>query len=205
MAQSAGKSGSRFVRRQGLTLVNVMLPGRGMVFCLLGAILLTGCGVSLHDTVARGDLERAKAMIARNPEVVHSRGYLDKTALHYAVMYKRIDAMALLLEHGADINAADYTGMTPLHVAALAGRRDEARWLIAHGADIEARDRFGDMPVHTAAVFGQGGVVKLLLDHGAALDAVNNEGKTPLDLAWKNRRERAAKYIEELHASRTVR
>ena len=112
--------------------------------------------------------------------------------------------MALLMEKGADINAADYTGMTPLHVAAMAGRRDEARLLLKHGADLTRRDRFGDTPIHTAAVFGQGGMVKLLLDHGADLDALNNEGNSPLDLARNNRRDRAARYIEELRARRTI-
>ncbi len=170
-------------------------------FVLATATLLTGCGASLHDTVGRGDLEAVREILAAHPDWVHARNKLDKTPLHYAVNYKRIEAMGLLLEAGADINAADTTGMTPLHVAAMLGRKGEATWLLERGARPDTKDKFGDTPIHTAAIFGQGHLVKLLLSKGADLSAKNTAGMTPLDLARKNRQERAAKYIEKLQAS----
>lgn len=153
-------------------------------------LMLSGCGASLHDTIGRYDLEAAREMLQQNPELVSDVNSLGKTPLHYAVNYKSVDAMELLLEYGADLNAADKTGMTPLHCAAMLGRRDEAAWLLDHGAEMESLDNFGDTPVHTAACFGGRGVIDILQRRGAKLDTVNHEGLTPLKLAERYFQER---------------
>lgn len=165
---------------------------------LLLAIALAGCGQSLHDLAARGDLEGIREKLSRDPAALNSRDVLDKTPLHHAVSNKRIEAMALLVEAGAEVNAQDKTGLTPLHVAAMQGRQEEAAWLLDHGADLEARDTFGDTPVHTAAVYGMGGGIQVLHRRGASLTLTNNDGHTPLDLARKYRHERVVAYLEKL-------
>lgn len=176
----------------------------GLVSCVaLAAVLLAGCGETLHAMAARGDLDAMRAALREDPEAVHSTDDRGKTPLHFAVSFKQTASMAFLVEAGADLEGRDKTGMTPLHVAAMLGRRDEAQWLLDHGADLHARDDFGDEPVHTAAIFGHGHVVKLLLDHGARLDVTNTAGETPLDLARRHHRDRAAVYIEKLSARRT--
>jgi len=161
---------------------------------VLGAIL-AGCTPSLHDTVARHDVEAARAMIAGNPQLVMARNKLGKTPLHYAVTYGAPEMIDLLLENGADINAKDNTGLTPLHVAAMLGRTNEAQALIAHGADINARDSFGDTPLHTAALFGQARMVELLVNAGADLAALNNNQLTPLDCARQQRKSQVVDLI----------
>ncbi len=161
-------------------------------------LALAGCGTSVHDMVARGDMDALRSVLEADPARTDDRDQLDKTPLHRAVHCKRIGMMALLVACGADVKATDVTGMTPLHSAALLGRKDEAAWLLEHGADLEARDRFGDTPLHTAALFGHGHVVKLFHDRGAGLDVKNNSGKTPLALAIENRQDRAAQYIRKL-------
>jgi ankyrin repeat protein len=160
--------------------------------------VLLGCGASLHDTIAAGNTAQAEAMLVKTPGLVHSLNKDGKTPLHYAVNYKRLACMDLLLKYGADLNAGDRTGTTPLHTAAMTGQKDAALWLLDHGAAIESRDSFGDTPLQTAAVFGQGAMVKLLLDHGAKLDTKNTQGKTALDLARENRQEKVARYLENL-------
>ncbi len=176
------------------------VPARQTIVAGLLSLLLLGCGASLHDLVAAGDVPRAEALLKKDPSAAHSVNKLGKTPLHYAVSYKQVPCMELLLKHGADINAQDRTGMTPLHVAAMLGRKQEAIWLLEHGAALEPRDEFGDTPAHTAALFGQGHLVKLFLDRGADLAARNLKQKTPLDLARDNRQEKAARYIENLLA-----
>jgi len=174
----------------------------GLLLCGLACLILAGCGSSLHDTVARGDLALAEEMLAENPALVHDRNELEKTPLHYAVTEARIEALPLLHAHGADLNAADITGMTPLHVAATRGRRDEADWLLEHGADLEPRDHYGDTPLHTAAIF-DGGLITPLVRRGADLAALNNEGLTPLEVAEKYQNEAAAALLRRLEARRT--
>lgn len=162
------------------------------------AALLAGCTPSLHDTVARGDADAARAMIAANPELVMARNKMGKTPLHYAVTYGATAMIDLLLASGADINAADNTGLTPLHVAAMLDRTNQAQALIEKGADIEARDSFGDTPLHTAALFGHPRMVELLAKAGADLAALNNNKLTPLECARQQRKTPAADLIATL-------
>jgi len=172
-----------------------ILRGAG---ALVLAAILAGCTPSLHDTVARGDAETVRAMIAANPQLVMARNKLGKTPLHYAVTYAAPKMIELLLEKGADINAPDNSGLTPLHVAAMLDRTNEAQALIAHGANIEARDSFGDTPLHTAALFGQAHMVELLVKAGADLATLNNNQLTPLQCARQQRKTQVAELIAHL-------
>ncbi len=140
-------------------------------------------------------------MLQANPGLAADENELGKQPLQYAVSYRQIDAMEALLTAGADVNAADQTGMTALHAAALLGWQDGTRWLLAHGADRNKRDLFGDLPSHTAAIHGQGGVIKILFEAGDPLTEKNTAGMTPLDLARKHRKDRAAQFIEKLISS----
>jgi ankyrin repeat protein len=164
------------------------------------AVLLSGCTPSLHDVIGRGDVEAARAMLQENPDLAAAENELGKQPLQYAVSYRQQDAMEALLEAGGDVNAADHTGMTALHAAALLGWQDGTRWLLAHGADRNKADHFGDLPSHIAAIHGQGGIIKILFEDGDPLTQKNTAGKTPLDLARKHRKERAAQFIEKLIA-----
>ena len=161
-----------------------------------------GCTPSLHDVIGRGDIERARAMLAENPALAADTNALGKQPLQYAVMYKQLEAMEALVEAGADVNAADKTGMTALQAAVVYAWPEGIRWLFAHGADPEQRDHFGDLASHTAAIYGRGSVLDVLADHGVSLTKPNNKGMTPLDLARKYRGERTTQRLESLIASR---
>jgi ankyrin repeat protein len=60
-----------------------------------------------------------------------------------------VEAIALLLKHGADIRAANANGQTPLHLAV--GRGDRiVRQLAENGAPLDARDSSGRTPLDVA-------------------------------------------------------
>jgi ankyrin repeat protein len=166
-----------------------------LTFTLL--FLISGCTPSLHDVIGRGEIGLAGEMLSETPALVHSTNDLGKQPMHYAVYYKQDDALGLLLDAGADVNAADNTGMTPLHVAAMMGRK-ATLWLLANGADLEQPDVFGDLPSHTAAMYGQVRVLSALSKNGDTLTVKNKAGLTPLDLARLHRREDAVAHIEKL-------
>ena len=67
-----------------------------------------------------------------------STGGPDLTPLHLAVSLRQTDAVRLLLEHRADVNALDKRGQTPLHVAVMTHNEEIADLLVAGGADVEA-------------------------------------------------------------------
>jgi ankyrin repeat protein len=101
-----------------------------------------------------------------------SREVLDE-ALVWAARNGRLEAMGLLIDRGARIDADPYRG-TPLLWAAAAGRADAAVWLIDHGAEVNQRATFGGpahgegvTALHLAAEHGDVAMIELLLARGA--------------------------------------
>jgi ankyrin repeat protein len=161
---------------------------------------MTGCGARIHDLAANGEIEAVEALLAKDPSLIESANTQGKargkTPLHYAVTYGQRDAAVLLLDKGANVNAADDTGYTALHMAASLGYIEGAELLLDRGAALEARDAFGDTPLHVAAIFNQAACVLFLIEAGADTDARNGEGLTPLDLARRQRNEAAIEALE---------
>ncbi len=97
-----------------------------------------------------------------------SRNAMRVMPLHSAVANKRTDIVRLLLDHGADVNAAQADDFTPLHEAAQNGLLDVTQWLIDRGAAINPRLASNGKTPLTLALEGQhDGVAHLLKQHGA--------------------------------------
>ena len=90
------------------------------------------------------------------------------------------DVLALLLDHGAGVNAANNFGQTALHGAAGYGDVNAVELLIEHGANANAADKEGRTPVHSAAQRGSIEVMARLIERGADLNVVDGTGNTPL-------------------------
>ena len=105
------------------------------------------------------------------------------TALHYAVEASRLNVIRLLLELGADIEAATSDGCRALHLASLEGEVEVVRLLLDAGADKECKDLHGLRPLHLAAREGHVGVINILLRYGVEKTPLENGGHTPAQLA----------------------
>jgi ankyrin repeat protein len=73
----------------------------------------------LRRAAEAGDLAVLKELLGKQTDI-DSRDSSGRTALMLATLRGRADAVAALLAHGADPNAADARGTTPLQ-AAMAG------------------------------------------------------------------------------------
>lgn len=119
------------------------------------------------------------------------------TPLHLAARGGRAATAALLLDHGANVNAADSNGDTPLHIAVRSNDREMARFLLTRtpGANVDLANRNGDTPLHLAAWAGDVDMVKLLLAHRADPSAKDYHKQTPLDLARQQGHSAVAKLL----------
>jgi ankyrin repeat protein len=101
-----------------------------------------------------------------------ARDHSGNTPLHWAAGYGCVPCVALLLAHGANVNAARKDGGTPLHRA----HAGTVPALLAAGANVLARDGSGRMPLHTSLE-----PLEALLTAG--VDVRDAHGLTPLHYA----------------------
>lgn len=128
------------------------------------------------------------------------------TALHQAVIERRVDAVRVLLNAKAPLEVRDHNGSTPLHWAAYAyapkpkhiyrklggphdtihvdvGEAKAMELLLKAGARTDAVKNDGNTALHEAAIFGSVRAATVLMAHGAKTNIKNREGKTPIDIA----------------------
>ncbi len=96
--------------------------------------------VSANQTEAVRALLKHKAL----PNVMSER--LGNTVLGMAAYVGNLDTVKMLVDTGAELDAADRFGVTPLGYAALAARVDVAEYLLSKGANKQHTDKQGRTP-----------------------------------------------------------
>lgn len=142
---------------------------------------------TLRWAVNGNDAETAREKIAKGADVTISTN--NRSLLCQAVYDARFDKVAfrlrtrdllrVLLDAGADINAAGPDLQTPLLTALIGNNVEMIAWLLDNGADITQRDKNGYTPLHVAFVNDLSTLdncrMPLLLARGA-----------DPDVSWKN-------------------
>ncbi len=141
--------------------------------------------LDLFEAAALGRAGRVADVIAADPDAVRAEAADGFTALHLAAFFGQLEVAAVLLEHGAavDAQAGNATHVQPLHSAAAGGHAAIAALLLERGADPNARQQGGFVPLHAAAARGDDVTARLLLEHGADRDVRADDGRRPIDLA----------------------
>lgn len=129
---------------------------------------------SMRTAVIENNAAKLKALLASGESMNEKDEASGDTLLHLAVRWGSLAAASLLLECGADVNAANGSECTPLHYAAKARAGDEsedededdgwviperacrceqlAELLLASRADVNAVDKSQRTPLHLAIV-----------------------------------------------------
>jgi ankyrin repeat protein len=143
---------------------------------------------SLYLAIRNDDSDIMNILIANGAEVdiKHTRGETEETALHYAAITGRTEAVKLLLEAGANINDKNDKGQTALHLAVDSADGDIVELLLSKGADINAKDKQGHTPLYFA-VNHDYKVAELLINKGADSGIRTESGQTLLQLAQQRK------------------
>ena len=118
----------------------------------------------LHLAAAFADRETVATLLAAGADVDQiSATPMRNQALHAVLALSRDAGVTrLLIEHGADVNAAQAAGYRPLHQVAAAGRDDLVRILLDAGADKTARCDHGKTPADYARERGHSSLAAML-------------------------------------------
>ncbi|KAF8716894.1 hypothetical protein HU200_025995 [Digitaria exilis] len=157
---------------------------------------------TLHAAAARGDCGEVRRL---GPEALAARDREGRTVLHAAAAAGEVEAVAVLVDMGADTSAADARGRTPMDVAREKGYQEVVdvleRWelvmtaarrgdiqslesLLGKRAGVRGRDQYGLTALHVAAIKGHCDVVAMLAGSGCMdIECEDVEGHRPLHLA----------------------
>jgi ankyrin repeat protein len=129
---------------------------------------------SLHRAAVRGDLAQLGPLLKSGADVETRDGH-GRTPLHVATHAGRRDAIRLLAQAGAKLDALDDDCYDAVTIAAVADDRATLALLLSLGASAaQTTSRYDGTALIAAAHLGHDKVVRQLIAAGAPLDHVNN-------------------------------
>eukprot|EP00794_Sanderia_malayensis_P018263 gene18263-20083_t len=126
---------------------------------------------ALHWASINNKVPVMEYFISKGAVVDQKGGNLNATPLHWAVRQGHIDAVVLLMKHGADPTLQDSEGCGGLHLAAQFGHTSIVAYLLAKNVDVDHVDQNGMTPLMWAAYRSFGiETIRVLLNFGASVN-----------------------------------
>lgn len=88
----------------------------------------------LHSAAFKGNVEVVKYLVSLDKVLTDAKDSRGFTPLHYAVYNNHLDAVAALIEDGADVNATANSGLSALSIAKMAQNKAIIKLLEEKGA-----------------------------------------------------------------------
>ena len=133
-------------------------------------------GILLEHYVNSGDIETIRLLLKHYPACVdtYNTDYFGETPLFNATESKNFEISKLLLENGANVDAANFEdGTTSLMNSSYNNDIKTTKLLLESNANPNLGNKYGDTALHMACRQGYLEIVKLLLEHNANLDIEN--------------------------------
>ncbi|XP_072244169.1 ankyrin repeat and death domain-containing protein 1A [Leuresthes tenuis] len=115
----------------------------------------------------------------------NARNVHNRTALHYAVAGKSIEAVQHLLQRRIKVDQKDKYGVAPIHLAAWFGSLEILKLLVRAGAEEKVENEEGLNIMHCAAINNHTEIVEYIIDdlQMKELDKDDQSGHGPFALA----------------------
>ena len=104
----------------------------------------------LSGAAFTGNLTAMKQALADGADPNTMDPQSGSTLLATAALMGHTEIVALLLEHGADVNAKSRDGATALHTSAFLGRAETVKLLLENGADTTLKNNMGSTAIDGA-------------------------------------------------------
>lgn len=125
----------------------------------MSALINAGADVNAKAITGLTPLHYA---LQTNPNFLYLHWHSEEERKRLVEAYGKLNALALLIDAGAYVNAKDNALRTPLHIAVVEGDYPAAKALIDAGADTAATDKNGRTPADYAAAQGYDDLAELL-------------------------------------------
>lgn len=166
---------------------------------LLAELATQGVLLDVFEAATVGDVLRLQDILDLDPGAVHNFSGDGWTPLHLAAAFGTPEAVDMLLQHGAQVDAVSRNPQRnqALHAALALGRNpDTVKLLLAHGADPNATQVGGFTPLFSAAPANRRDLIDLLIDSGADAHHRSDLGKTAADFARERGHAELADWLE---------
>src|SRR5688572_19787445 len=176
------ESGTRQTKRRRKRMMTRIVLGVFLCTAVLSGQDPGSSSDAVYSAIRDNDLTRLQTMLkgAANPNASDPRG--GGTPLMYAAVVGSLEGMTVLLDNGADVNAANSVGATALMWAA--NDLAKVKLLLARGANPKAVSQRGRTALFLAARSDRSAdIVKLLIAAGADARAVDAAKMTVLHAA----------------------
>lgn len=153
-----------------------------VLFLIVAFVHLDGFTQDIYDACRKGNLELIKQLSKVNPDTINTPNKSGYTPLIIAGYRNQLEAVKVLLDLGANVNAVSEDG-TVLTAACYKSNTALVKILLERHADVNVKNNAGTTPLMFAIMAENEEIVKLLIENKADTQTMDNSRKSTVDFA----------------------
>lgn len=153
-----------------------------VLFLIVAFVHLDGFTQDIYDACRKGNLELIKQLSKVNPDTINTPNKSGYTPLIIAGYRNQLEAVKVLLDLGANVNAVSEDG-TVLTAACYKSNTALVKILLEEHADVNVKNNAGTTPLMFAIMAENEEIVKLLMENKADTQTIDNSRKSAVDFA----------------------
>lgn len=153
-----------------------------LILSLTICLYLNGFSQDIYDACRKGNVDLIKQLSKLNRDTINIPNKSGYTPLLIAGYRNQLDAVKVLLELGANVNAVSEDG-TLLTAACFKSNVELVKILLEQHADVNIKNNAGTTPIMFAIMAENEEIVRLLLANKADVNAMDNANKSVKEYA----------------------